>query len=445
MDLTRKPDESFLDYADRLITEKDNKLLDIDNAEIYELLFGEQVSSDHARKCISGIRKTLEQYKLDPKSVQADEENELEEELKKKSSVEICNDGSYRSEKLLRMSEEQSKDVNYLLNAHGFSIDEWELVSARNNIWNVYSKQDGIQVLYSSKIVVKPKIQEFNIEWIKESFRELCDEFPSQIVGNSFIDLKADNMLEINLADVHFNKLAFASETGSECNHEITISKLNQVIDDIIVRTKEYKFEKILLPIGQDFLHIDTVDNTTTKGTRQDVSLKYKQMFKLAIKVFVGIIDKLSQIAPVEVFYVGGNHDKMLSYCLVLALEQRYYNNENVFVDNSEMIRQYKQFGKCLIGFAHGDEEKNRINKLMPVEVPKMWGETKYREMHCSHLHKEMLIDESNGLIVRRISSICGIDTWTYESGYVGTVRKAQSFIWNKEYGLISIINSVVN
>jgi len=39
------------------------------------------------------------------------------------------------------------------------------------------------------------------------------------------------------------------------------------------------------------------------------------------------------------------------------------------------------EFGKCLIGFTHGDKEKKRIFGNMQVEVPEAWGRTLYRGM----------------------------------------------------------------
>ena len=39
-----------------------------------------------------------------------------------------------------------------------------ELVSARNNITNSYSKQDGVQTLYSSKIIVKPRSEYYGMK-----------------------------------------------------------------------------------------------------------------------------------------------------------------------------------------------------------------------------------------------------------------------------------------
>lgn len=58
-ELNRKPNESFVEYIERLINYKDSKTYDIDNSEIYELITGENVGSDHARKTLGFIKKIL--------------------------------------------------------------------------------------------------------------------------------------------------------------------------------------------------------------------------------------------------------------------------------------------------------------------------------------------------------------------------------------------------
>lgn len=65
-DYNRKEDESFIDYCDRLIDAKESNLIDIDKAEIWEILFGEKVSSDHARKVLFGVKKAISKIKSDP-------------------------------------------------------------------------------------------------------------------------------------------------------------------------------------------------------------------------------------------------------------------------------------------------------------------------------------------------------------------------------------------
>ena len=85
------------------------------------------------------------------------------------SSIEtsINKDGSYSSKRLMLMNDEQSKDSDFILNAHGFDPACWKIVSLRNNIRQVISKQDGIVTLYASFLTVKP-VLELTINQIEE-------------------------------------------------------------------------------------------------------------------------------------------------------------------------------------------------------------------------------------------------------------------------------------
>ena len=167
-------------------------------------------------------------------------------------------------------------------------------------------------------------------------------------------------------------------------------------------------------------------------------------MYKLLLKNIIQIVYKLTDIAPVHVIYVGGNHDKITSFTMTEAMYWHFLNNDNVEVDSVFNNRKYIMIGKNLLGFAHGADEKKNIIYCMQNDVPELWGKAKYREFHLSHFHKEKMTDEQNEIIFRWISAICGTDSWTYNSGYVGAQKKAQSFIWDDDKGLEMIVNSYV-
>ena len=200
MEIKQRNDESFLDYADRLITNRET--YDLDKSEVYELLYGKQASSDHCRKALTVLQMTIEeQKKSEVEQIHNDlNDKDLEKELSKnyKSTTEINRDGTQTSDKLIIMSEEESKDVEFLLKSHGFAVKSWELISARNNIWNVYSKQDGVQTLYSSKITVKPRLDNISLEEIKEHFIELTNNYQSPVHIPTRYDVDG-KMLELKL------------------------------------------------------------------------------------------------------------------------------------------------------------------------------------------------------------------------------------------------------
>ena len=361
----------------------------------------------------------------------------------RKSTIELNKDGTQTSTRLIEMAEEDAKDVNFLLRAHGYDSRVWNLVSARNNIWQVYSKADKIQTLYSSRIVVKPRV-EISLEEIKEFFERLDRKYKSPIHTPTRYDLNG-KMLELSIADLHLGKLAWVGDSGENYDYKIAKERFFYVINDILTRTAHYKFNKILFVFCNDFFHYDNVDVATTSGTRMDSDLRWAKMYKVGVEMLIEGIDLLAQHAPVETFYLGSNHDKMTSFYAVCHLAAWFRHNKNIIINTDAQARKYIEFGKCLIGFAHGDSEsKSKIGKLMPVEAREAWGRTFYHEVHAAHFHSEQAIKEENGIIVRYISSPTGTDNWHYEKGFVGAIKKAQSFIWDKELGLTDIIHTVI-
>ena len=358
-----------------------------------------------------------------------------------KSSTELKNDGSQVSDKLISMSENESKDPEFILKSHGYNPKLFSLISAKNSIWNVNTKEDGVKTLYSSKISVRQKIETFDVNWIKSALKNL--DLDSPFIEHKSYKIKGKT-LEINLADVHIDRLCCIDETRNEYSTEIGIQRLWEVINDIINKVKFYKIKKIILPFGQDFANIDNIFNTTTKGTPQDIDVKYDVLYKLLLRNTIQIVYKLFKIAPVKIIYVGGNHDKITSFTMTEAMYWHFLNNDNVEVDSVFNNRKYIMIGKNLLGFAHGSDERKNIVYCMQNDAPELWGKAKYREFHLSHFHKEKITDEQNGIIFRWISAICGNDAWTYNSGYVGSQKKAQSFVWDDEHGLEAIINSYV-
>lgn len=87
------------------------------------------------------------------------------------ASTEIKADGTQTNLIKLRMTEEQSKNPDYVLQAHGYDPENWELVQATNNIWEQNNQVDGLIQLYQSKIVVKPKPKGFNLAAFTESIK----------------------------------------------------------------------------------------------------------------------------------------------------------------------------------------------------------------------------------------------------------------------------------
>lgn len=394
---------------------------------------GQRWSYDRIR---SAVRNSAEYTK--PPGV----ESPVVIEAMRQTSIDINKDGTFTSSRILEMAEDKAKDPYYLLEAHGYCPKSWELVSARNNIWNVYSKQDSIQTLYSSRIVCKPMVDNITLEELKEHFVEMARTYKPPAIDPITVK-NSGRLLEIQLADLHVGKFAWHGETGESYDYSIARDRMRQVVGDIVKRCEHIQPEKILFVFTNDYFHFNNIDNTTVKGTRQDTDTRWQKLFTVGVEMLVEAIDLLAQVAPVDTLYIGANHDKMVSYYAINYLYAWYKNNPNVTVDIGPKSRKYYEWGKCLIGLAHGDTEKKRIGGLMQIEAREAWGRTLWKEYHLAHFHSER-VREENGIIIRNVSSVTATDSWHHDEGYLGQVRKCQSFVWDRELGLMEVIHSVV-
>lgn len=245
-------------------------------------------------------------------------------------------------------------------------------------------------------------------------------------------------MFEVPIFDIHLGKLAWKPETGENYDHHIAEQRFLGLIEEQIRRLQVLGIqpEKIVYPVGNDYFTFDTLEGTTSSGTQQDIDLRWQKLFAKGVEMLVKSIDMLSAVAPVEVFVVPGNHDKMTSYYAISYLYAWYHNtgNERVSVDSDPKTRKYVEYGRNLLGFTHGDKEKARLFGNMQVEAPESWGRTRFREWHCGHFHSEH-VKEHHGVKVRYLPCMSGIDTFHFEHGYVGAVPQHQSFLWHKERG----------
>jgi hypothetical protein len=346
---------------------------------------------------------------------------------------------TFKSVKLLDLNEKQKKDPNYMLNAHGFDPKEYKLIKAQNKKWNVYSKLHGVQQLYSSSIVAEPR-NEVNLEEIKEWFDKFKQTYKTPKRDYVSYNPKG-TMLEVHVDDLHTGKLGWVGDSGESYDYKIARERALHIINDVINQTQHFKYEKILFIWSHDFFHFDNINQTTTAGTDQDSDLRWQKVFDVGMELLIDMVELLATQAPVETFYIASNHDRMTGYYAIKTLHAWFRKDDRVTVDVATIGRKYYRYGNTAIGFYHGDSlKKSKVKNLIPVEQPKMWGDTLYHEIHAAHFHSEKTVDEDNGVITRYTSSPTGTDYWHYQHGFVGAVKKAEHFVWDKEKGLRAII-----
>ena len=261
---------------------------------------------------------------------------------------------------------------------------------------------------------------------------------------------KDPHMLEVAIFDAHFGKLAWAPETRSNYDLEIARTTWLNGVADLVEKTKSFEYDEILLPIGNDFFHVNNKMMTTLSGTPQDADGRLQKIFEVGEEAVIRTVDYLRNIAKVKVLYIAGNHDETTSYFLSRVIEAYFKNDRDVTVDSSPLLHKYHRYGATLLGFDHGDKIKqSKLPMIMSQEQPLLWSETAYREWHTGHLHtkSDTVYQPSqthDGVTCRRLPSISGTDAWHFAKGFNCNTRACEAYIFNKETGPVAHMTSSV-
>ena len=232
---------------------------------------------------------------------------------------------------------------------------------------------------------------------------------------------------EVSLPDIHYGK--YTGQTLDDAEEEYM-----NTVKDLVAKADGLNIERIVLPIGNDGMNSEGYSRATTKGTPQLDSADWQETFVGYCNLMVRAINYLAQAAPVDVVVVQGNHDYERMFYAGEYLRAFFQNDERVEVNNNFESRKYYTYGVNMIMYTHGDKEKPaEMPLIMATEEPMMFAKATFREVHCGHLHKEM-VNEYRGVKVRFLPSICANDAWHKMMGYEAK-RTGQAHIWSKTRG----------
>ena len=257
-------------------------------------------------------------------------------------------------------------------------------------------------------------------------------------------DSKDKYGLVISPFDLHYGKYGWSNEVGVEYNRDIARDLLIKKTKAMIPDLRKYNIEKIIIPVGSDFFHIDTMRGTTTKGTPQDCDGTYTQIMVEGNKLMLDFVDMMRQVADVEIILTAGNHDFKLSHSLLELMAAHYRNNDDVVVKRAHHFRQYTSYGTTLIGCTHGDSTKlSELPMCMSREAKEEWAKAKHYAYFHGHLHHEVVRD-INGVKLYQMPSLSGSDRWHHNHNYEGSVRGLAGYLIHKTKGVrVTIMENV--
>lgn len=267
--------------------------------------------------------------------------------------------------------------------------------------------------------------------------------------------LKASKPVEpfavvVGITDWHYMKLAFNADGKEVYNRKIALEMLrnsrNLLANQMLVNGTP---DEIIIPIGTDNLHVDNPRHETTKGTSQVSQTDGVWAMELQnyMNANIEMIDFFSQIAPVKVISIPGNHDKDTSRMLAVFMDLFYKKNDRVTVVNKNVPRVYMKYGSTVIGIGHGDDIslsklRNNLHKFIMVEAGRQGVDIDMKIDNClfftGHIHTDSFVD-LGGVKHFTIPSLSAEDDWHTASGYVGNKQEASIYLIGKKSGRFGI------
>jgi hypothetical protein len=257
------------------------------------------------------------------------------------------------------------------------------------------------------------------------------------------------------LTDVHFMKLCYmAGQLVYDKN--IATQRVQKHTEQFAEELAEYgEPEVIYMFIGNDGIHIDGIEHSTTRGTSQHQATD--GLFRLSLEEYFDlIVDTVvyaSQIAPVVCIPIKGNHDYNMSL-VMKAMFKTFFNRlkvvSNISVLDSDESRVYWSYGKTGFMACHGDEMKSTA-KLEGQAHKLIMGEAKLHGLNIQDIEQYLILhghvhvgsfQDLNGNVQRiGLSTLSDTDDWWHkEQGFVGRTIQTMALRIDKEKGLRNIM-----
>jgi hypothetical protein len=351
-------------------------------------------------------------------------------------------DGTVEAQKIVNLSPKEKASPDRVLEILGYDPHEWEFVMMSFSNWQQHTKEQNTKELYAVKFKIKPKTKELNpnemLDIIDNVFNKKIKpiNLPKKVKDT---ELDKDSVTVLGAVELHLGKEAREFDVGENYNVDIAIERYETIVN-VLCEEQEYrKSNKLVYGIGNDFINIDTPDNTTTKGTFQCGGISSYELFDIGLRLQLqSLLTLREKYNEIEVFLVKGNHANQLEYALFRALQQRFINDDVInFKDDYKEVQAIKM-GNTSVFMTHGDSNYKRIVESMSKEFHKIYGDTEHRYILLGHLHHKQKIDELNGFTVFRLSSPSGIDRWHYKERYLSQAGQ-EIFTFSKENGLTDI------
>lgn len=424
----------------------------------------------------SSLKKRMREIKLKygTKVVFADPDK-IADQIIHENKIEESQDSLTLSAKISAKTHDRVKTLDTFLSMTEVDLETWEVSKYTLNAWDVTmsgdkssTDQDATYTNYQIKVDLTKKSKEFDETAFFDQITDIVSRSKWKPLKLKASPVKKENLLVLTVNDLHLGRMSWAEETEVNYDSKVAAAYMKEGLDDLIAKAEGHGISEILYYVGHDFFTYDnaTPFPSTTKGTPQEADSRWQKMFMTGMELQINAIKMLSQIAPITVQEISGNHDQQASFYLGQVLKVFFKDDPNVTMDISPKPRQYYRFGESLIGAGHGQKEKAiDLHAVMMAEAKKDMGDTKYWYYVLGHMHHfvekrrrvlkvaskadrqlhglkhiEEVDEDYKGLTITYLPNLAERDDYEVEHSYVGTIRSCVAQVYSPTKGRIAVL-----
>ena len=299
---------------------------------------------------------------------------------------------------------------------------------------STYYNDEGKPVgQWVKSIADKEAMLEAALEAFKAGFLEQIDGLYKPIEAPQAAK-NSDRLSCYLVGDHHLNALCWSPETGGDdWDTNIAQDVLIKAVDKLVSAAGESEVGA-LINLG-DFLHANSSDNKTAKGTPVDVDGRLGRVIRVVGNLFRVLITRMLEThKEVWLINVRGNHDPDASLWLNEMMRLYFASEPRVKVFDNFSKWTHFEWGETLVVMHHGDRIKTQgLYEAVTRDYAEQWGRTKYRYLYHGHIHHRT-VTELGGLHLESFGVLCPPDAYHSASGY-GSARSMSCVILDKNYG----------
>jgi hypothetical protein len=236
------------------------------------------------------------------------------------------------------------------------------------------------------------------------------------------------------IGDHHVGMHSWAEETGNDYDLKIAEDILLGAMSRLVASAPP-SHTCIINDVG-DYIHInDKTNRTPASGHMLDTDSRYSKIVRVGVKILRQCIELARQKHERVIIEVKpGNHNPDAYVVLQVALGLLYENDPRVVVSQSPAWYTYHRFGKCLLGFTHGDKSKmESLGETMAADRKEDWGVTEHRYWYTGHIHSRKVY-EGKGWTAESFRTLAPGDAYAVGAGY-RSGRDMNAIVIDKNHG----------